>query len=810
MTIRQNVLKKTLMISAGVILLYTLTGFFLIPFIGKNIIQGNLTKALGRDVSIEKMGFNPFSLMAGIEGLKITEKNKDVFASAGKISINLSTFSILILKPVISEIFLKNPYVKIIQNPDGSFNFSDLVKKDKTENQAREEGKKGIPGFVLENVKITGGGVDFEDKKTGVTHQVKDFSFLLPFLSSREKDVATPANMDIQLNFNTAKGDIHIESSPFAEDMATKARLKISDVNVIHYLAYLPLPENLKMTSLNLSLDLHAEMIQKESKISLMIDGRVDASNAAIAGNADEKILSVPALSIEISPSDILSGQLNISKVLLSSPEINIARNENGDLNLSAYLPPPKSPSPGEAEKPMSFALSLEDLEIKDAVIALKDNSNKTPFETTLSPLNLTVTHFKAGETISGEFQMSFKTLFDETFESKGDFQTGPVKAKGTLSMGNLFFNRYAPYYENFVGFDIMDGALDFALGFEMATDENETTVMIAGQEISISSLSVMDRKAKEEIINIPEFKISGSTFDMGSRKIDTGTISARNGKILIKRDKENRINIAETIVPEKKVEKKAPAPVVKTEKPADTPYVPWSITLNALEASGFSLLFNDLTVSEPVTIELSDIAVKAEGFRSFGEEKGKISTKMKWGKNGKIEISGDANPLNLNAGLDISLEKIDIKTLQPYFSDSVKILVSDGDINTKGKLLVDMKQKSGKTIKFNGETSLTGFSSQEKKSKEDFFKCNSLYLTGLDISLFPVVVSAKEISLTDFYSKIMVSESGELNLASVFKTDSPKDKKTDAAAPQKAVPSSEKPKINIEKITLQGGNIDF
>ncbi|MFA5903954.1 MAG: DUF748 domain-containing protein, partial [Desulfobacula sp.] len=54
------------------------------------------------------------------------------------------------------------------------------------------------------------------------------------------------------------------------------------------------------------------------------------------------------------------------------------------------------------------------------------------------------------------------------------------------------------------------------------------------------------------------------------------------------------------------------------------------------------------------------------------------------------------------------------------------------------------------------------------------------------------------------------VSESGELNLASVFKTDSPKDKKTDAAAPQKAVPSSEKPKINIGKITLQGGNIDF
>jgi len=823
MTIRQILSKKILTISGIIILLYALIGFFLIPVIGKNIIREKLATALDRDVSIEKMAFNPFSLTAGIEGLKITEKNKDVFVSANKISINLSASSLFILTPTVSEAFLEKPYIKIVHNTDGSLNFSDLIKKNNLEGQSKdsqakdkEEVDKGVFGFVLKNVHIIGGDVDFEDKKAEVIHQVKDFSFLLPLLSSRKKDITQPANSDIQFVFNGANCSIHFETTPFTEDLTTNAVLKISDVNVLHYIAYLPLPENLKLTSLDLGLDLHAAMTRKNSKTSLMIAGKVNAANAAVTGNADEKILNFPALSIEISPSDILSGQLNISKALLSSPQLNIERNNNGDLNLLAYIPPQKSPSPEEESKSEEadkkadpFVISLEDLEIKDAEIAFKDLTNKTPFETTISPLNLTMTRLKTGESVSGEFQLSFKTLFDESFESKGDFQTGPVIVKGNLSMGNLFLNRYAPYYENLIGFDIRDGVLNLAFGFEISKDENENKMVIAGQEISIHSLSVMDRKAKEEMINIPEFKISGSTFDLANRKIDTGTISTRNGKILMKRDKDDRFNIVETIVPEKKVEKNAPTPVVKTETPADEPYVPWSITLNALDASGFNLLFNDLTVTEPVNIELSDISIKAEGFRSFGDEKGKFSTEMKWGENGKIEISGDANPLNLNADLNINLEKIDIKTLQPYFGDTVKILVTEGNINSKGKLLVDMKQKSGKILHFSGETSVAGFSSLDKKSKEDFFNCNSLYLTGLDISLFPVEVLAKEISLTDFYSRIMVSESGELNLTSIIKSDIPKDKAIDAG-PKTTKPSSEKPKVNIGKITLQGGNIDF
>lgn len=813
MGIKPIFLKRILWISGAVIVLYALAGFFLVPVLGKKIIREKLAEALNREVTLERMRVNPFSLTAGMEGLKIMDKDKDIFVSVNKIFINLSSVSLFILTPSVSELSLEKPHIKIVQNADGSFNFSDLIKKDDPqagEDQAKDEDKKGIFGFVLKNVQIVGGEIDFEDKKANVTHQIKDFSFLLPLLSSRQKDIAHPANSDIQFIFNGAKGGIQLDSTPFAADFTTKAVLKISDVNVTHYLAYLPLPENLRLTGFDLGLDLHAEITRKDSKPALVIGGKVNAANVAVIGNGDEPILSFPSLSIDISDSDILSGQLNMSKVLLSSPKLNLERDKNGGLTLLAYIP---KPSPAEENKKgIPFVFSLDDLEIKDAVIAFKDPTHKTSFETTLSPLNLTVTRLKSGEAMSGEFQVNFTSLSGETFDSKGEFQTGPVKAKGSLSLGNLLINRYAPYYENFVNFDIRDGALNLALDFDMSKDENRMT--ITNREISIQSLSVMDRKAKEEMIHIPEFKITGSTLDMENRTLDTGTISAQKGKILIKRDEQGRINLAEAFIADEEIQKTAPNG--KTGKPPDKPDTPepqpdssWSVTLNTFDATGFDVSFKDFSPADAVHIELSDISMKAEAFRNVGKEDGKLNTRMTWGKNGKIEISGDANPLGQTASLDINLEKIDIQTFQPYFGDAVKILVTDGNINLKGKLSMDMQQKSGEILHFTGESSVAGFSSLDKKTKQDFFNCNSLYLTGLDISLFPVEINAEEISLTDFYSKIMVSESGELNVSSIFKSETPQET-TAAPEPETAEPASQNPKINIEKITLQGGNIAF
>jgi hypothetical protein len=119
---------------------------------------------------------------------------------------------------------------------------------------------------------------------------------------------------------------------------------------------------------------------------------------------------------------------------------------------------------------------------------------------------------------------------------------------------------------------------------------------------------------------------------------------------------------------------------------------------------------------------------------------------------------------------------------LQPYFTDAVKILVTDGYLNTDGKFNLDMGQASGPDVKFDGQASITNFICLDKHTAKDFFKCNSFYLSGLGVSLFPMDLAIKEVSLTDFYSRIIVDDSGELNLNTIFRKDDGQGKNLDGS----------------------------
>ncbi|MCD4675034.1 MAG: AsmA family protein, partial [Desulfobacula sp.] len=187
MAIKAIFLKKKVLIPCAIVVLYTLVGFFLLPVLGKNILKDKLSESLNRQVTIEKIAVNPYALTVTIDALVVKDKNSDVFFSTQKIFANLSISTLFTFTIVVSDISLESPYVNIIRNTDESFNFSDLLTSDKSDekpSENKESTDKEIIGFIVKNVSIIQGEIAFTDKAAKVSHLVKDFSLSLPFLSS--------------------------------------------------------------------------------------------------------------------------------------------------------------------------------------------------------------------------------------------------------------------------------------------------------------------------------------------------------------------------------------------------------------------------------------------------------------------------------------------------------------------------------------------------------------------------------------------------------------------------------------------------
>ncbi|MFH2091177.1 MAG: DUF748 domain-containing protein [Pseudomonadota bacterium] len=841
MSIWNRIPKKTIFFIVFFVIVYTLAGFFAVPELAKKYLPDQASQALGRQVTIQNAAFNPYVFSASIEGLDIRDKEgKTSFFSADSIHVRVSLSSLFRLAPVISEIRVEKPMLDIVREKDGTFNFLDLIqsmsqKKIKTADSSElkhQESGQAIPEFILKNVKISKGEVRFEDKLKAVSHKVSDFSFFLPYLSSQWEKRYEKAGMDIWFMLNQSQTDIHVETTPFAEDMGTRAVIKTQDIHVPHYLAYLPLPDSLKLKTLDINADLDVLFRKKHKTGLLEIQGKVNALDLDLTDTLDAPIIKFEQLSVEILKSDVLSGNINLGTVLLASPDIHITRDEQGLITLMNHIPQTQTVSSDSAieseektampvtqsadQSNSAFQLRLALLDIAGASIAFKDLSNAAPFETRVSPMTARFENVTLGKSVAGSYAIVLESESKEIIDSTGQFSINPVAAKGSLTITDVVLNKYAPYYNQQVDLEIETGKLSMAVDFDIRQDTDTSTGidklngLVNMPEMLINALAILDRQSKEKMVQLPEIKIIDSAVDIGQHKVNTGSIKIEPGKMFVSRLKNGSINLVNALQAGSGTRQSSDSP----EKQATPIPEPWDVTLPMFDLAGLDLKFQDLTNLDPVNIDLSDINIKASNFQTNGNEKGDLSAQMRWNKLGKISLAGKLLPDKMIGAFDVNLDKIDIQSMQPYFTDAVKVVVTDGVIQTRGKLSMDISDLSTPNIRFVGQSSVSQFVALDKQSAQDFFKATSLYVSGLDVSVLPVKVMIKEVALTDFYSRVIISETGDLNLNSIFTKASTEGDKGLVKTVEKDVkhkePEPVPSQIKIESVTLQGGEIQF
>src|SRR5207245_11220020 len=76
-------------LALGVVLLYTLVGFFLVPYLIKAYAIPAVAEKLKRPVLVKEVGLNPFTLSLRVQGLEIREAHQSALIGVDELFINL-------------------------------------------------------------------------------------------------------------------------------------------------------------------------------------------------------------------------------------------------------------------------------------------------------------------------------------------------------------------------------------------------------------------------------------------------------------------------------------------------------------------------------------------------------------------------------------------------------------------------------------------------------------------------------------------------------------------------------------------------
>ena len=714
--------KKILLWCIGILVVLILFGFFGAPPILKSILIKELSASLNRDVSIRKISINPLILRLKVEGITVSEKgSKERFFSLDQFEAGVG-LTIIKGNIALRRIHLKNPYVNIIRNEDGTYNFSDLLEK-KTPQEPEPAKKSKPPIFAVRGISIENGSVDFLDNPFKKKHTVREMNLTIPYISNILKEAKTDVQPVLSLKINDAPYEIHGKTKPFADSRETTFDINFDKVDIPFYLAYLPMKIPVKVTSGNL--DVKAQLIYREGvkdERMLSLTGGVAITNLAVHDTSDKPLLILPALNIAINSIEPFAGKAHLANVSIQSPEINITRDKNGALNIA---PPPEKQA-GTPEKKTNvkaeetkkvekkegdsaFQFLLDTLELTKGKVTFQDNSLKDPVKLNVEQLEFKGENISLAKGSKGKFSTSLVLNKKGTVNVEGDFGIDPpltIQAKTTAK--NIDIRPFEPYFTDTVRIAIVRGSAHANGELSVVGKEKESPGIHFLGTVSITRFAFVDKENADELFSMESLYLRNINFENNPTRLIIKSVALNDFKAKIAIQADKTINLQNIFVKED-VPAEPAAPVggkfggpkkddTKKERP---PFV----KIDAITLQAGTIDFHDYSVEPNFSRELSEIGGKISGLSSEASTMADVELRGKYDHDAPLEIVGKINPLREDLFVDLkaSFKDMELSPATPYsgkyvgyvidkgkFSFDVQYFIENRKLDSKNNIFID------------------------------------------------------------------------------------------------------------------------
>jgi uncharacterized protein involved in outer membrane biogenesis len=784
---------KSLLWAGVTLLALWAAGFLVVPYIAKPLLIRALEEKFHRPVAIRELHLNPIYLSARLNGITMGERNGGAaFFAVDELYVNLQAKSLWERAPVLEEIAVKAPYLRIVRKEDSTYNISDIVAEllKPSEPPAR---------YSLNNIQIHGSRIEFDDRAEHARHTVSELELTIPFLSNLPYATAIYVEPLLAGKVNGASFRLAGQSRPFSPSHDTSLQISLNGVDIPSYLKYLPTALQFEVPSAHLDTQLTVSFMQPPNRPPAVTLAGTAALRDVSFTQGGSPLLSFPLLTVDISSADIPRKKMVLRRVTLDHPELHVRREKGGAFSLATILPrnPETKNTPAAETTPLS--LQAREVRLTGGVVDFADDAVSEPFQGRVQGLDLAVKDFTTDHGKPMSVEASFATDAGETVKNSGRMTLTPFSAEGKAELTRVELKRYAPYYAGLVRFDVEQGALDLSSRYRLGgAGGNGLQVVLSELAGKLDGLLLRQHGEKGEFLKIGSLSLKGGELDLDKRSLTVEELSTENGSVTATRGADGRINLANLMAPSK------PAA-------ADKGASPWQLTLKKLSVDGYAGKFQSITARKLATLSAEAIRIRAEDLSTRKDSKAKIDLQGRLGKSGHALASGDIALSPFAAYLKVDITGLALVPLQPYFTERLNVTVTDGAASAKGNLRLDAAPGGAFKAGFVGDARVDRFATIDKVTAEDFLRWKTLRCRRVNAATYPVLrISVGEVSVADFYSLLIVNPEGTFNLQDIFVDEGKAAKMPVTKQAASPAPRGAGPQVTIGALSLRGGHVDF
>ncbi|MDD2711456.1 MAG: DUF748 domain-containing protein [Simplicispira sp.] len=845
---------------AGVLLLWAL-GWLLVPPLLRMQGEKIATEKLGRQVTIGKIDFRPWTLELSVHDLAMASADGSVpQVQIKRIYIDAAMQSLLQGAPVLDALEIDGPALRLTQRAAGRHDLDDVMERLRPSDSPQAAPLE----FALYNITVRDGSVDFTDEVLGRTHTLKNLLLQVPFLSNLPSRRAIKVEPHLTLDLNGSALDVMAQATPFTAKSRTEASIRLAALDLAPYLGYLPANLPVRLVSGVVDADVRVAFEQAPTT-AVKISGSVQARQVKVVDGSQGALLSLDAIKVQVAEFQPLARLARIDAIELDTPRLTAHRNRSGQVNWA--LASAKSPASSQRSqvnsgnsaaaaaqppaKALDWKLAVARVAVRGGQVDWLDESLPVSARVGLRELVLDASALALPFTHPLQFSGSTQVIGDTSPQKLAHVrfqgEATDQKAQVASSVQDFPLALAAPYLGQFFT-PGLTGTLHAELGLAWnaptvvahvarLTVDGLELVCSAGKDCTPAPVAGVALRSKASLVELKKLQIEDAQVNLAQRSATVRRVALTQPHALVERAEDGRWMFERWQVAQ------AEAAPHNPPAPQATPVKQWSLQLDELSMDGAVVAFRDAAAPAPVSFLVSDLQVHLKNFAPLALTSKVsplvISARMGAGRAdpGRVQYNGTLGLAPLTAQGTVLATQVPLHALEPYFSDALNVRIRRADGSFKGQVQY-AQTANGPQVQVNGDAALeevrvrdrpvhsegdaSAVLSPRGTPGEDLLNWKALHLRGVQVALIPgkpMSLEVAETALSDFFARVVLQPSGRINLQEWVKGNSPAPSvSVNAAAPaatattvqpQSAV-SALAPVVRIGPITLAGGKIHF
>ena len=480
-------------------------------------------------------------------------------------------------------------------------------------------------------------------------------------------------------------------------------------------------------------------------------------------------VANIESIFVNFQLSSLVRWAWTFDELRVTSPELFVARDDAGNLNLSYLFDQMEEQSPAATDESGSAItrMLIFDFAIDNGAINWHDEAPVDTIDTRFGPIDIEIVELNTLPNRSGQQAVLITTESTGTLSWTGSLQLNPLKSVAHASIKGSHFPLTSAYIHHETGFDIVEGNADVELDYVVDTLA-DGTVSAAVENFNLTfndvvvytfsgALGVDATSLDREVLTLPEIRLTGGELHWPERTVSIEALAVDDVLVNIYRDESGVLNI----------EPPAAGGVDDEPEGESDADGEWQVSLQNLAINHLVLDLEDHSVKPFADVGIREFNLSVSDISNEAGARFPTSLELQVRTGGTMKMSGAVSMLpEVEFDLDVAIDNIALAGAHPYIKPLADVNLESGAINLTGKIASTGEEQ----FAFGGSLEIVDFEITETDEGSRLGSWQRMTARKVELSISNNALEISEVLLDHPFGDIVIAADGSLNLGRIEK----------------------------------------